>query len=192
MRPGTADNPAMVHRKVPDMKVQLLIAAVASAFLSLPVQAEVYRQVDKDGNVTFTDDPQGQAERVDVKPVTTITMPKPETVEQQLEEEDGEIGDQDAYDSVSFQAPEDEEAFHSGSGNVEFQVTSEPALREGHRFEITLDGQPVGQTRSGSVSVSNVFRGTHKAGVNVINAEGERVFTGDSISFTIHRPSVNN
>ncbi|WP_372973015.1 DUF4124 domain-containing protein [Marinobacter sp.] len=174
------------------MKTQLLIAAVASAFLSLPVQAEVYRQVDKDGNVTFTDDPQGKAERVNVKPATTITMPKPETVEQQLDEEDGEIGDQKAYESVTFLAPADDEAFHSGSGNVEFQVASDPGLRQGHRFEITLDGQPVGQTTSGTVSVSNVFRGTHNAGVNVINADGERVFTGESISFTIHRPTVNN
>ncbi|SET36241.1 MULTISPECIES: DUF4124 domain-containing protein [Marinobacter] len=174
------------------MKAQFLIAAVATAFLSLPAQAEVYRQVDKDGNVTFTDDPQGKAERLDVKPVTTITMPKPETVRKQMKEDDGEIGDQDAYDSVTFLAPNDDEAFHSGSGNVQFQVASDPALRRGHRFEITLDGQPVGQTSSGTVSVSNVFRGTHKAGVNVINAEGERVFTGDSITFTIHRPSVLN
>lgn len=109
-----------------------------------------------------------------------------------MKEDDGEIGDQDAYDSVTFLAPNDDEAFHSGSGNVQFQVASDPALRRGHRFEITLDGQPVGQTSSGTVSVSNVFRGTHKAGVNVINAEGERVFTGDSITFTIHRPSVLN
>ena len=174
------------------MKAQFLIAAVATAFLSLPAQAEVYRQVDKDGNVTFTDDPQGKAERLDVKPVTTITMPKPETVRKQIREENGEIGDQDAYESVTFLAPSDEEAFHSGSGNVQFQVASNPGLRRGHRFEVTLDGQPVGQTSSGTVTVNNVFRGTQNAGVNVINADGERVFTGDSITFTIHRPSVLN
>src|SRR5690554_5964347 len=182
----------MVHNKVPDMRTQLLLAAIASMVLCLPVQAEVYRQVDKDGNVTFTDDPRGKAERVEVKPVTTITMPKPETVRKQVSEGNGKIGDQNAYETVTFLAPADDEAFHSGSGNMEFQVASSPALRRGHRYEVTLDGQPVGQSTSGSVSVSNIFRGTHNAGVNVINAEGERVFTGETIRFTIHRPSVLN
>lgn len=174
------------------MKALFLIAAATSALIALPAQAEVYRQVDANGNVTFTDEPDGNAERVEVKPVTTITMPKPETVKKQLQEDDGDIGDPDAYKSVSFTSPADEEAFHSGSGNVEFRVTSNPPLRNGHQFEITLDGAPVGQTRSGSVSVSNIFRGTHSAGVNVINQSGERIYTGDNISFTIHRPSVLN
>ena len=174
------------------MNALLLIAAAMSALIVLPVQAEIYRQVDADGNVTFTDEPDGDAERVNVKPATTITMPKPQTVREQLEEEEDGIGDQDAYESVSFTAPVDDEAFHSGSGNVEFRVTSNPALRQGHQFEITLDGQPVGQTSSGSVTVNNVFRGTHNAGVNVINQEGKRIYTGDTISFTVHRPSVLN
>lgn len=174
------------------MRTTFLIAAMTSAMIALPAHAQVYRQVDEDGNVTFTDEPDDTAEAVDVKPVTTVTMPKPETVEKQLDQEDGEVGDQEAYESVGFQSPDDDEAFHSGSGDVTFEVASEPALREGHQFEITLDGQPIGQTRDGSVSVSNVFRGTHNAGVNVINRDGERVFTGDNISFTIHRPSVNN
>lgn len=182
----------MAHKKVPDMRSTFLFAAVSAALLSLPVHGDVYRQVDEDGNVTFTDEPDDNAERIQVKPATTVTMPKPETVERQLEEEDEEVGDQDAYDAVSFQAPEDDQAFNSGSGDVEFRVSSEPGLRDGHRFEITLDGQPVGQTRSGSVTVNNVFRGTHNAGVNVINQDGERVFTGDSISFTVHRPSQLN
>lgn len=174
------------------MKALFLIAAVTSTLIALPTQAEVYRQVDADGNVTFTDEPDDNAERVDVKPVTTITMPKPETVEQQLDDEDENIGDQEAYESVSFTSPEDDEAFHSGSGNVEFQVTSTPELRQGHQFEITMDGTPVGQTRSGSVTVNNVFRGTHNAAVNVIGPDGERIYTGDTISFTVHRPSVQN
>ena len=105
------------------MKALFLIAA-ASALIALPAQAEVYRQVDANGNVTFTDEPGDNAERVEVKPVTTITMPKPDTVREQLSEDDETIGDQQAYESVSFTSPSDEEAFHSGSGNVEFRVTS--------------------------------------------------------------------
>ena len=160
--------------------------------LSLPAQAAVYRQVDAQGNVTFTDEPGSGAEEIQVKPVTTVTLPKPEAVQEQLQQLENEQEQQDTYERVGFSFPGNDEAFHSGSGNVEFQVASNPALRRGHRFEVTLDGTPVGQSTSGSVSVTNVFRGTHKAGVNVINAEGERVFTGETIRFTIHRPSALN
>ncbi len=173
-------------------KLGFLLISLTASLLVLPAQAEVYRQVDEQGNVTYTDDPDKGAEKVEVKPVTTITMPKPETVRKQLEENGEELGKSDIYNAVSFVSPSDDQAFHSGSGNIEFQVTSEPPLRPGHRYEVTLDGQPVGQTGSGSVTVENVYRGTHRAGVHVINGEGERIHTGDQISFTIHRPSVLN
>ncbi|MEX2475475.1 DUF4124 domain-containing protein [Marinobacter sp.] len=155
-------------------------------------QAEVYRNVDAQGNVTFSDEPSDGAEEVRVKPVTTVTLPKPEDVEEperllkRVEEEGA------AYDSVSILSPDNDEAFHSGSGDVAFRVTSEPTLQDGHRYEVTLDGQPVGQTESDTVTVRNVFRGSHDAGVNIVDQNGVQVKSGDTISFTVHRPSVNN
>ncbi|MGM0769359.1 MAG: DUF4124 domain-containing protein [Pseudomonadota bacterium] len=157
-----------------------------------PALAEVYRNVDAQGNVTFSDEPSDGAEEVRVKPVTTVTLPKPSDVQEpeQLRRQVEEKGA--AYDSVQILSPNDDEAFHSGSGDVAFRVTSEPALQEGHRYEVTLDGQPVGQTASDTVTVRNVFRGTHDAGVNIIDENGVQVKSGETISFTIHRPSVNN
>ena len=96
------------------------------------------------------------------------------------------------YDSVRFLAPGDDQAFQSGSGDVEFRVTSSPGLRGSHKYEVTLDGQPVGQSASGTVMVRNVFRGTHDAGVNIVDSNGVTVKSGETITFTIHRPSVNN
>jgi hypothetical protein len=75
---------------------------------------------------------------------------------------------------------------------VEFRVTSSPGLRGSHKYEVTLDGQPVGQSASGTVMVRNVFRGTHDAGVNIVDSNGVTVKSGETITFTIHRPSVNN
>ncbi|MFN2359449.1 MAG: DUF4124 domain-containing protein [Marinobacter sp.] len=176
------------------MKSRLVFVTGIFAFVTLPLSAEVYRQVDAQGNVTYTDEPAegSEAEEVEVKPVTTVTLPKLESVQEpeQLRERVEEQGA--AYDSVTFVAPGDDEAFHSGSGDVEFQVTSSPSLRDNHKYEVTLDGQPVGQSESGTVMVRNVYRGTHDAGVNIIDGNGVTIKSGDTISFTIHRPSVNN
>ena len=174
------------------MNIRLGIFAGLFLIGAAPALAEVYRNVDAQGNVTFSDEPSDGAEEVKVKPVTTVTLPKPADVQEperlrrQVEEEGA------AYDSVRIVAPNDDEAFHSGSGDVAFRVASEPALKRGHRYEVTLDGQPVGQTASDTITVRNVFRGTHDAGVNIIDEKGVQVKSGESISFTIHRPSVNN
>ena len=161
------------------------------AAVTLPAGAEVYRHVDKQGNVTFSDEPTEGAEAIQVKPVTTVTLPKLQDVsrpERRDQAPDGKV----RYDQASFAAPQDGEAFHSGSGDIEFRVSSSPALGQGHKYEITLDGQPVAQSASGSLVVRNVYRGTHQAAVHVIDENGLRVFTGDSISFTVHRPSARN
>lgn len=160
--------------------------------ITTPALAEVYRNVDAQGNVTFSDEPSEGSEAVKVKPVTTVTLPKPadvrepERLRKQVEKEGS------AYNSVRIVAPNDDEAFHSGSGDVAFRIASDPALKQGHRYEVTLDGQPVGQTASDTVTVRNVFRGTHDAGVHIVDGNGVQVKSGQPIRFTIHRPSAKN
>ncbi|WP_428399397.1 DUF4124 domain-containing protein [Marinobacter salarius] len=176
------------------MNARFALLSGIVALAAFPVSAEVYRQVDAQGNVTYTDEPSEgtPAEEIKVKPVTTVTLPKLEAVREpeRLREKAQQEGS--AYDSVRFLAPGDDQAFHSGSGDVEFRVTSSPGLRGSHKYEVTLDGQPVGQSASGTVMVRNVFRGTHDAGVNIVDSNGVTVKSGETITFTIHRPSVNN
>ena len=164
----------------------LLVAGTTTA------QAEVYRHVDQYGNVTFSDEPMDGGETVDVKPVTTITLPKPEAVQETetLREQVEEVGA--VYDSVALTYPANDQAFHSGNGNVTFEISSSPGLQDGHQYEVTLDGQPVGQTRSNQLTVENIFRGTHEAGIHIVDENGVQVKTGDAVTFTVHRPTVNN
>ncbi|MEX0604350.1 MAG: DUF4124 domain-containing protein [Marinobacter sp.] len=172
----------------------LLIALFTLFTLSaFPATAEVYKHVDKNGNVTFSDEPQSGSEEVKVRPVTTITLPKMRDIEaQQQRAKQTEQDNPEPYDRVAFTTPENNAAFWSGGGDVEFQVSSSPGLRQGHRFEVDLDGQPVGQNPGGTFTVRNMDRGTHNASVFVVDAQGQRVQSGNSITFTVHRPSVIN
>lgn len=176
------------------MTRRLSLITAITLLASTPVCAEVYRQVDAQGNVTYTDEPSDQspAEKVTIRPVTTVTLPKPAAVREpeQLRERVQKEGA--AYSRVGFVAPEDTQAFYSGSGDVAFEVSSSPALKRGHKYEVTLDGQPVGQSESGTVTVRNIDRGTHQAGVGIVDRSGVTIKTGETIRFTIHRPSVLN
>jgi hypothetical protein len=157
--------------------------------------AEVYKNVDAEGNVTYTDEPSSDAVPIDVDPAPTVTLPKAEQVRKVIEAgESGQGNQQQAqvYDSATFSAPEDESAFWAGHGSVAFAVSSSPALRNGHRYEVTLDGQPIGQNTSGRFTLDSVNRGTHEASVNIIGSGGDIVYSGETISFTLHQPSVLN
>ncbi|MBE0485628.1 DUF4124 domain-containing protein [Marinobacter sp.] len=174
------------------MKAPLTLATGLLLLVSAAAHAEVYRHVDAQGNVTFSDEPMQGGEEIQVKPVTTVTLPKPEAVMQTdrlLEEVEREGA---AYESVALVYPENDQAFHSGNGDVTFQVRSTPGLRRGHRYEVTLDGQPVGQSTSSSITVNNIDRGTHSAGVHIVDNEGIQVKSGQPVTFTLHRPSRLN
>jgi hypothetical protein len=173
------------------MKPAIVIAAVTLLLASGAVQAEVYRQVDAQGNVTFSDEPSSGAEAIKVRPVTTITLPKMQDLEQ-FEQPQQEQPPGPLYELVRIVYPRNNEAFTSGNGDVEFSVISSPQLRDGHKYEVTLDGQPVGQSTSGTILVQQIDRGTHQAGVNIVNRSGVQVGSGTGITFTIHRPSRLN
>ena len=169
------------------MKTANSTLAALLVSLSFPAMAEVYRHVDEQGNVTYTDEPREGAETIRVKPVTTIVLPKQEdigTIDIQADAQD-----EAPYERIEITNPEDEEAFWSASGNMVVNVASTPALREGHMYEVTLDGQIVGQSTNGTIALDNVYRGTHQAQVRVVDSRGRPVQDGESISFTLHQPS---
>ncbi|SOB76705.1 protein of unknown function [Marinobacter sp. LV10R510-11A] len=174
------------------MNPRLGITVGLMLLIAGPVTAEVYRNVDAQGNVTFSDEPSKGAEAVKVKPVTTITLPKPQNVRETDKLREDVKREGSVYESVSFTHPENEQAFYSGSGDVRFDMRSTPGLKPGHKYEVTLDGQPVGQSTSGSVNVSNVYRGTHNAGIHIVDKNGVQIKTGSPVRFTVHRPSTQN
>jgi hypothetical protein len=174
------------------MKPAIVIAAATLLLINGVAQAEVYRQVDAQGNVTFSDQPSSGAEAIQVRPVTTITLPKMQDLEQLGQPQQQEQPPSPLYELVRIVYPRNNEAFHSGNGDVEFSVVSSPQLRDGHKYEVTLDGQPVGQSTSGTILVQQIDRGTHQAGVNIVNRSGVQVGSGAGVTFTIHRPSRLN
>ncbi|MAL99589.1 DUF4124 domain-containing protein [Hydrocarboniclastica marina] len=177
----------------------LLSALVSSALFSSAVTAEVFRYKDKNGNVVFTDEPPAgmeKAEKIEVREVPTIEMPRGRLTEENLQQAADAVR-QDAeprssYNLVEFNEPQNESAFWSGSGNIVMSVAASPQLDESHRFEVLLDGQSLGTNQSGRFEVNHIDRGTHTATVRVLARDGDVVETGESITFTVHRPSVLN
>lgn len=167
---------------------------VSSLFLlaltiGLSGATKVYKTVNPDGSISFSDEPSEHSETIEVQDATTVPalkLPPSSTNTQQADTTTKEL-----YRSLKILSPSNDSAFHSGSGTVNISFTSSPELRPSHIYKIFIDNQLVGEQRTTSLIVDNVFRGTHQLSVQISDASG-KIIKSSSISFTMHRPSKLN
>jgi hypothetical protein len=157
--------------------------------LSAAASAEVYRIVDEDGNVTFTDQPRPGAERLRVAPVPTYRAPK---LPSPTGAEDTPV-ETVKYQSVRIAQPEDDLAIRDNAGNVTVSVTTDPALvtAQGHRIQLYLDGEKQGKpTTSTMFTFSNLDRGTHTLVAAVVDDKGKELARSQPSTFHLLRAAV--
>ena len=145
---------------------------------------QIYKTVDRDGNVVFTDVPPApsqQAETVNVAPPNTFTAPAVESSTDSAEES----GDATYYRYLEITSPGDEESIRDNAGNVTITAAIEPRLRRSHRMVLVMDENQTEMTaEGGEFELSNVDRGTHSVSVRVLDRAG--VVQAESEPRTFH------
>lgn len=170
----------------------LLLSTMADA------ASRIYKVVDENGNVVYTD--VAPKERADAEKAEVILSepnryernetPLPAEVQQALEqlaEEEAEV----QYTSIGLIAPTDDQAIRSNGGTVTLSAAVAPALAPAHQLRFFVDGSPVGTTPATSMNLDNVDRGTHTAQVIVINESGQPLLQSDVVTFHLLRISQN-
>lgn len=154
---------------------------------AVTVAAEtIYKTVDEDGNIIFTDKPSENSEEIKLKELQTIKNPNPAKFTprpKQSNEVQGAV-----YNTFIITNPAEGSGLRSNNGNFTISVSLEPPLRTGHQIVITLDGQEVSSGAATSVSLQNIDRGTHTIGASVVNGTGKKLKSASS-SFSLLRAS---
>ena len=165
----------------------LLIVLMFAVCASSGAQ-EIYRSVDKDGNVIFSDVPTKGAAKVQLKETTTIKSLKVES-----SPETGSVPEKTEiipYKSIAITTPADDEAIRDNAGNVGVQVALEPSLLPGHEIIVYLDGKEQAQGTGASFSLQNIDRGTHQLRTSVKGPDGHILISSKSVTFHLLRHSV--
>ncbi|TVP57679.1 MAG: DUF4124 domain-containing protein [Halomonadaceae bacterium] len=177
---------------------RLLVAVGLATLLGVsPLGAQtVYKHVDEQGNVSFSDAPQSDtSEEVEVRTSTGIRLPQPR---QRIDppgqqSRSGQTADDSSrYRNLTITRPEHDTAFWRTSGEVTIQVTIDPALRSGHRLQLELDGKKKPPQQGNSFSFQNMDRGTHEVIAHVVDSNGEIIQSSELTRFTVHRHSILN
>ncbi len=152
--------------------------------------ATVYRWVDADGVVHFSDQPQPGAVKIQIRePQSYTPSPTPATgkaapnVKQQTEPHE--------YQSCEVSVPGaggDQSLMNADSVTVTVQM--QPTLRAGDQLTVQLDGTNLTPLNSTRYEISPIDRGAHTATAIVRGAGGEVLCQSPVVNFYVHQPSV--
>lgn len=155
----------------------------------ITAQAEVYRWVDANGNVIFSDQPHPDAEKIKIETLPSYTpVAIPESVNEELE------GEQEIprY-KVAILTPANDETVRNNAGLVNINAKVTPPLDQDRNDQLTikLDGQTLGEpSTSPNFTLSEVERGTHTVQVLVVDKDKKTIKSSKKITFHLQRIAV--
>ena len=170
------------------------------------VLGKVYKLVNPDGSIAYSDQPRKDATVVDLPPeppappakapvalpaaaaaapAPAATPPAPGTTA----EKPAFAG----YTSFAILAPENDSTLRENNGSVAIILSIEPVLytEGGHKISLLMDGKPVleGLTAP-QIQLANVDRGTHTIEAQVLDGTGVLLATSNPVTFHLKRIST--
>jgi Domain of unknown function (DUF4124) len=147
----------------------------------------VYRWVDAQGVVHYSDQPHPHAQKLEVRGAQTFSaLPPGETSSPAPEASEPSAA---AYQSCAIAQPADQQMLM----NV-YQTTAEvqtsPQLRQGDEVRLFVDGKQV--AGSGTSFTFPVVRGQHSVQAVIEDSTGQIVCETSTVTFFVHQPSIQN
>jgi len=172
------------------MRISVLLVCLLAGLVAY---AEVFRWVDEDGVVHFSDRPHEGAETVELQQAQTFSAPAVNR-QPQMPEQESASSEEEGYTGLRILSPGQDEVLWNTGGIVDVQVDAEPQLQTDHSIKLFLDGQRVSSLEGGQTSgqLTDVFRGTHDLRAEIHDATGNGLFQSVAISFTVQQTSVQN
>lgn len=179
------------------IRTLLPLLALVVPLSALP-EGEIFRVVDKDGNVTFTDQrPSADAQPMVLPPLSVIqtdvqpaspTPPAEAAVEEVQPPTTREL--RRMYSDFRITQPRQEETFW-GTGNTVVVAwgSAQPMLPE-LSVKLYVNGQAQDVAGSGSVTLT-LDRGEHTVYAELLDARDRRIVTTDTITFFVKQHSAN-
>jgi hypothetical protein len=162
------------------------------------LQAEIYKTVDENGNVVYTDRaPAEGAKAMDLPGLSIIEMIRSEPKDTPAPVAD----DQDAVTSIrelrrgyrdfSISQPVAEETYWGTGGEVALAWDTRYRLQPGMTVTFYVDGVAQEPTTAEAITVSRLDRGAHTVYAELMDARHRKIATADSVTFYIQQYSIH-
>lgn len=174
------------------MRKGILLGALTGLLISLQslavIAADIYKSVDEQGRVIYTDKPSGDqpAQKVDLPPVNTLP-PEPRT--HQPAPTINRAARQQLYE-VKIVSPKNNATLTAEQRDLGIAVTLDRPLEPNHWLLFFMNGELLEETQSNSVFIEEITRGSHTITVEVIDNKGASLGTSEQIVVNVIRPRV--
>lgn len=171
--------------------IQLLLLG-SLLLLGHTAQAQMYKWVDEEGNVSYSDQPQHKDAR-QLDPYGDNTIPAMRVPPEAPPERSAPDEPETRYSLLQITSPENDQAIRSNPGNISVNLTMQPALNvsQGHSISLLLDHQLVSENiTTDQATLQNLDRGTHQLSAVIKNKQGRTLKQSDTITFHLHRHSI--
>lgn len=170
------------------MMISLVLLAVSAH------ADEIYRTVDENGNVVFTDKPSPEqrksAQPVEVQPPNTFNTEEATVSSGGLRSQSNDDGGTGHV--LLITAPENDATVRANNGNVDVVAKVSPAPKRGQQLVLLMDGTPVGVQPEGDTwHLQNIDRGAHVLTLHLVDPNtGEALAQSAPSTFYLQRASV--
>ena len=162
------------------------MAALVVVSLAFSVQAAVYKWVDAQGDVHYSDvRPNKDAEELKLPEPTTYKPVNSRSTSSSgsLPEKSGSI-----YRALNITKPKNDATIRSNRGEVQVQLEVLPTLVPSHKIRIYLDGEEVtAGLKSTSVMLKNVDRGSHQLQAQIYDVNNQLRISSGPVTFHLKR-----
>jgi hypothetical protein len=151
--------------------------------------AQVYMSRDINGNVVFSDQASGKAEKIEVKElpiVPAFVIPAPRTIEAAVSTKT-----QPDYRSLTIISPREGDTLQNGDANNLIVVADlVPALLPEDALVLYDNGELIRHSHTSHFAVNDLERGEHHIEVAVTGINGKEKIRSAAVTIYIHRASV--
>lgn len=168
-----------------------IVFTLMSLACSVALATTVYKWVDENGVVHYSDQPHPNAQKLQVEGVQTYSsrgasVPSPAS---RASETSAESNRQ--YRGCAIAQPLDQQNL-ANAQSVFIRVATDPMPRPGDRIYITLDGQVLngGQSTGMSFNVTPIERGSHSVQAQIRDNGDQVVCQTPTVTFYVQQPNL--
>jgi len=158
--------------------------------------ADIYKVVDKDGNVVYTDQPPADGSLPMDLPELSVIETDKQSLAAPAAGNAAEVAEEPSprdlrrmYSDFSITQPQNEETFWGTANTVVVGWGSTTPPAPDMSVRLFVDGQPQAVPSTGSVSLT-LDRGEHEVYAELLDARNRRIVVTDTVTFFVQQASV--
>lgn len=162
----------------------LALLVCGLAVLSAGFGDTLYKWVDEQGNVHYSDKPHPGATRLHLPKPTTYAAPTAALPETQNDSHPAPAPQQQGYSSFEIASPTPDQVFWNVQ-SVTVSLSLQPGLHQGDQVTVTLDDKTIGPGSATTVTFNDLDRGEHTVHATVSGPGGTMI--AKPVTFYIQR-----